>query len=335
MPGLGGHRLSNTVLGLAELAWRAGFSVVTISSSMNFEFMLQGSTVALPGHAPTDSLDVHVALDRIHADLVAVDPERFTSVSLLGTSLGAFHTLFIAARESDPDCSLLAFDRYVAISPPVDLFHGMQVLDDLYNAPLALDPEERDGLIDNTLLKVVHLTEREPQPDMVLPFSEVEGDYLIGLAFRLTLAQIIHCSQAREDHGVLQTERGWFRRFSAYREILEYSFLEYFYAFVLPYYQERDPTIHGEQDLLERNDLRFLRSGLAANKRVRVIGSANDFLLRREDKTFLRRTLGVENVTLFPRGGHMGNLHQPPVQKRILEALTNSLHGKLSPRDGP
>ena len=76
----------------------------------------------------------------------------------------------------------------------------------------------------------------------------------IGVSFRLTLQSVIYNSQKRHDLGVLQTKRGWFRRSAAYEEIFDYSFMEYFYAFVLPYYLERDPRITGSDRMLELND---------------------------------------------------------------------------------
>ena len=62
VPGLGAHRLGGSSLALAEMAWNAGFSTVTISNAMNWEFMALGSSVAVPGNGPADARDVHVAL---------------------------------------------------------------------------------------------------------------------------------------------------------------------------------------------------------------------------------------------------------------------------------
>ena len=76
----------------------------------------------------------------------------------------------------------------------------------------------------------------------------------IGVSFRLTLQSVIYNSQKRHDLDALQTKRRWFRRSAAYEEIFDYSFMDYFYAFVLPYYLERDPCITGPDRMLELND---------------------------------------------------------------------------------
>lgn len=321
LPGLGGHRDSVSARALAELVYDRGFSAVTISSVMNFEFMEQASTVAVPGYAPADALDVHRSLDAIARDLTEAYPDRVTSRALLGISLGAFHTLFIAAAEDQVEHDLIAFDRYVAIAPPVALFHGVEQLDRFYNAPLRYPEEERAERIENTLLKIIHLQDREITPDTVFPFDGIEAEFLIGLVFRLTLQDIIHSSQFRHNMGVLKTKLTDWSRANAYREILEFSYMEYFYAFVLPYFQERSPEIRSEEDLIRLTDLRSIEQPLARNQKIRLFPTRNDFLYSPEDIRWLSRVFDDERLHFFEKGGHLGNLHREDVTDRIMESL--------------
>jgi phospholipid-binding lipoprotein MlaA len=50
IPGLGGHRLSQPSLALAELVYKNGFSAVVVSGPFNSEFMEHASTAALPAY---------------------------------------------------------------------------------------------------------------------------------------------------------------------------------------------------------------------------------------------------------------------------------------------
>ena len=145
----------------------------------------------------------------------------------------------------------------------------------------------------------------------------------IGVSFRLTLQSVIYNSQKRHDLGVLQTKRGWFRRSAAYEEIFDYSFMEYFYAFVLPYYLERDPRITGSDRMLELNDLRSIGAALRQNGKIRHFANRNDFLVEKEDMEWLTDTLGEENIHFFPTGGHLGGLYKPEVQHEVMQALTD------------
>jgi hypothetical protein len=74
--------------------------------------------------------------------------------------------------------------------------------------------------------------------------------------------------------------------------------------------------------LEKAGDLRTYEVGLRANPDIRVIDNQNDFLLEEEDLDWLHNTFAPEQLTVFKRGGHLGNLSNPIVQKAILAALT-------------
>jgi hypothetical protein len=73
---------------------------------------------------------------------------------------------------------------------------------------------------------------------------------------------------------------------------------------------------------LERaGDLRTYTAGLLANPAIRIIVNQNDFLMAEQDLTWLQATFTPAQLTVFNKGGHMGNLAHPIVQKTILESL--------------
>lgn len=321
VPGLGGHRLSDSSLGLAELLYASGCSVVTVSNPTNWEFIRHAASVDQPGYVPVDALDLHRVLTAIDAALEARDPGRASSRRLAGISMGACQALHIAAHQGEASrAGLLDFALYLALDPPVSLEHSMHQLDRFYNAPLAFPVEERQQRIDEIFAKVLYLGGGQLTPGAELPFTQVESQFLIGLAFRMDLQFTLLQTQDRHDRGVLKTPRSYLRRAPAFREASTYSYLEYFYAFLLPYYAERDPRIRldeaGARTLFDESDLRSIAAGLEANPRVRVFANENDFLLRPEDVQWLRDHLG-ERAQLFPAGGHLGNLHRKEIQAAI------------------
>lgn len=321
VPGLGGHRLSDSALGLAEILYAAGSSVVTVSNPTNWEFIRYAASVDQPGYVPVDALDLHRALTVIDAALEARDPGRASSRRLAGISMGAAQALHIAAHQGEARAAnLVDFELFVALDPPVSLEHAMHQLDRFYNAPLSFPVAERQERIDEIFAKVIYLGGGQLTPATELPFTQVESQFLIGLAFRLDLQFTLLQTQELHDRGVLETPRSYLRRAPAFREASTYSYLEYFYAFLLPCYAERDPRIHldeaGARTLFDESDLRSIAAGLEANPRVRVFANENDFLLRPEDVQWLRDHLG-ERAQLFPAGGHLGNLHRKEIQAAI------------------
>jgi len=365
VPGLGSHRLAETSLALAELVYSNGFSAVCVSSPFNYEFMEHASTVAMPAYLPVDGHDLHVALTAIDHRLHALYPDRLGNRALMGYSMGAFQSLFVAATgptnqysvrtkgavlrflqgkqgvkevRIDPTTNQLAlinFDRYVAINTPVRLAQGISKLDEFYRAPLDWPGAERADDLENTFLKVAALSKLSLTPRSSLPFSAIESKFLIGLTFRIILRDMIYSSQRRNNQGVLQDPIRNFRREPVYQEILQYSYQDYFEKFATPYYQAHGVASPTGEALEKAGDLRTYDNGLRANPNIRVIVNQNDFLLTDEDLAWLHATFAPEQLTVFPQGGHLGNLSNPAVQKSILAALTPMRPPDPKPEEPP
>ncbi|MGA3269139.1 MAG: VacJ family lipoprotein, partial [Verrucomicrobiota bacterium] len=295
--------------------------------------------------------DLDAALTEIDRRLNASYPGRLGDKALLGYSMGAFQSLFVAATSpTNQYCvvtkgrvlhflearqgvkevriaavtnqvPLIQFDRYVAISPPVRLMYGADKLDEFYRAPLGWPGAERTSDIENTFLKVAALSRNTLTPQTSLPFSAIESRFLIGLTFRLSLRDVIYTSQRRNKQRVLHHPISNWRRDPVYQEILQYSYQDYFEKFAIPYYQAQGLAPPVAEALEKADDLRTYDAGLRANPAIRVICNENDFLLAGEDLAWLHATFGPEQLTVFPQGGHLGNLSNPAVQKTILDAL--------------
>jgi pimeloyl-ACP methyl ester carboxylesterase len=321
VPGLGGHRLSQPSLALAELVYKNGFSAVCVSSPFNSEFMEHASTAALPAYLPMDGHDLHVALTEIDHRLGKLYPGRLGAKALMGYSMGAFDSLYVAATEPTNQLPLLRFDRYVAVNTPVRLRQGITKLDEFYQAPLKWPATNRTDNIENTFLKVAALSQTTLTPQTSLPFDAIESKFLIGLTFRLSLRDMIYSSQHRNNQGILHHSLYNIRRNPVYQEILQYSYQDYFAKFATPYYQARGLASPVGETLETAGDLRTYGAGLRANPDVRVIVNENDFLLTAEDLAWLHTTFTPDQLTVFKQGGHLGNLSNPSVQKTILAAL--------------
>ncbi len=352
VPGLGSHRLAETSLALSELVYKNGFSAVCVSSPFNYEFMERASTAALPAYLPVDGQDLHIALTEIDHRLHTLYPNRLGNRALMGYSMGALQSLFVAAtgptnqysvrtkakvlrflhgKPGVPEAGinpvtnqlpLITFDRYVAINTPVRMAQGVAKLDEFYRAPLDWPVAERADDLENTFLKVAALSKSTLTPQTSLPFSAVESKFLIGLTFRLALRDIIYSSQRRNNQGVLRQPFRNLRREPMYQEILQYSYQDYFERFAIPYYQAQGLASPTAETMEKAGDLRTYDAGLRANPNIRIIVNQNDFLLTDEDLGWLHATFGPGQLTVFPQGGHLGNLSNLTVQKSILAALT-------------
>jgi pimeloyl-ACP methyl ester carboxylesterase len=322
LPGLGAHRLSGGNIALAEVLYREGFSVVTMSSTFNYEFIENGSSSAFAGYVPVDANDVRFALEQMDDFLEGRHGVRLGKRALVGYSMGGFNTLYLAATERTNKNSL-KFDRFVAIDAPVRLDYAVSQLDEYFRSAYQWPAQERTDRIEKTFLKVANLSSRlgELKPDSVIPFSETESKFIIGLAFRLSLRDAIFLSQRKNNMGVLKQPLNSWSRDALYREILQYSYSDYVEKFLAPYYQDRGVDLNDSALFAEAVDLRSYRDALRENQKVRVIENANDILLNEESVAWLRSTLPAESLTVFERGGHLGNLNHPAVQRAIVSSL--------------
>jgi len=331
VPGLGSHRLAQPALALAELVYSNGFSAVVVSSAFNSEFMEHASTAALPAYLPVDGHDVHVALTEVDRRLQELYPGRLGDRALMGYSMGALHSLYIAATERTNQTPLVKFDRFVALNTPVRLMHGISRLDEFYRAPLEWPAAERTDNLDNTFLKVAALSKSTLTPQTSLPFSAVESKFLIGLTFRRILRDMIYSSQRRNSQGVLKHRISTLRRDPLYQEILQFTYQDYLEKFVTPYYQAQGLAAPVAEVLEKAGDLRTYDAGLRANPGIHVIVNQNDFLLARQDLEWLRATFTPGQLTVFEQGGHLGNLSHPIVQKSIMAALSGLKSARPKP----
>ncbi len=317
-PGQGLHRESNVTLALAELIYQRGYSVVTTTGVFHPDFMENAATADLPAYPPVDCHDLLVEFTEFDRVLEKKHPGLFGKRALVGYSMGGFQALYLAAREKMADPGLLRFDRYVAIDTPVDLQYGFNSIDKCYNAPAAWPSANRQANVNNALHKVASLASSSPASAGIPPFNGIESKFLIGMSFRLTLRDTLFSSQIRHNMGVLKTPLSRWRRDAAYHEILQYTFNDYYLRFVIPYYKQRGV---GLDDFTREVNLRTYQSSLSSNPNVRVMVNQDDFILHPQDVSWLRSTFGSSRLTVFPNGGHLGNLTSSPVQKSIIQSL--------------
>ena len=325
LPGLGSHRLSDQALALVESALRDGWSVVSLSATMHPEFMRSAATTPVPGFAPADSRDVRVALDAIDGWMREHHGDRLGPRALLGISMGAFHALLIAADQArEPDHGRVHFEVFGAAAPPVSTEYGLVQLDAFYNEPLAWPEAEREKRTLDVLQRVAAVTQGRLRPGQPLPFSESEARYLVGLAFRLTLIDALWASQQRHDQGVLLTPRDPWDRDPAYFEMQDYSWREYYYAFMLPWLLS-EGLAADDASALALCDLRSVEPLLRGNRAVHVFVSDNDFVRRPEDQELLVQLFGADHVHETQGGGHFGNGWQLGVRAQMMEQLRRAL----------
>ena len=318
LPGLGSFYSSSMSTALAQAVYNAGYSVFVISNAMNWEFMQSAATTLTPGYTPRDAEDVYYALYKITSHIQNKHKKRVTENALIGYSLGALHTLFIAKLDSK--YNLVNFNRFLAINPPVNLMYGLRKLDDFFSVSESWSKEKRKQKRIKAGTMYKQIVRKKVSLNSKLPFNTTEAKFLIGFVFHSSLVETIFSIHQREDLGVLKTSYNWFCRSRLYKEIDTFTYYMYIKQFVLPYYSKEFGRKVSIRELNEKASLTAITDTLKTNKKIRVVHNMDDFLITKADREWLERTLG-DRILLFDKGGHLGNLHREDVLNWIVDGV--------------
>jgi len=316
IPGIGGHYAGIATTAIAEMIFNNGFSVLVISDPFCWEFLLSASSKLTPGFTPIDANDTYNALQ-----IILKDAEKkygtniFSEKILLGYSLGALNTLFIADIDSKE--KKINFDKFVALSPPVDLLYGLNELDK-FSDIWKKWPEQKIKKIKN---KAVYLIENTPVTGTNnLPITSEEAKFAIGFAFKTILKETVLSIHSRKDFGVLTIPYKSFSRRKLEKEIERMSYKDYMDTFLKESYSDYFGDNFSTTELGKQASLPAIENTLLTNPKIRVIHTENDFLLTDYDREWLRNVMG-DRVLFFDYGGHLGYFGNSTADDYIIQAL--------------
>ncbi len=299
---------------LKKLFYAAGYHVVQLSSPTSYDFITAASRRATPGISSEDAQDLYRVMEAIkakHSEL------QVTSYNLTGYSLGALNAAFVS--RIDEDKHSFNFKRVLMLNPPVDLLTSVGNLDRLSRVELDLNgkPPSFDMLFE----RLAHYFKEKGriEVDEALIFdlqnskerlSTPAMASLVGSAFRFSVADIVYTSDLINKRGLI-TPVGLEIDYSTelvpfFKKAAACNFRCYAEQHLLPLWQQ-----HNNGGTLAQLDkqvsLYALESYLKASPKIAVMTNADDLILGPGDLSFLRRTF-AERLTIYPLGGHCGNL---------------------------
>ena len=307
LPGTGSFYDSTKIIALAELFYLKGYSVLAISDVFNWEFCKSASSALMPGYSPVDSADIYYALCKIFKQLEGKYTNRIGDKILVGYSLGALHTLFIADLESKLKNSI-GFSRYLALNPPVDLLYAARKLDEYYSIGYSMTNEQITESISEGLSLYQKVLDKQLPPSTLIDLEDDEAKYIIGLDFHTSLVELIYSINSYSKLTVIRQRYSWFSRDALYKEIDRFDFYDYLLLMLKSYYSKEIGRNFPIEDINKASSLPAIEQTLKTNKKIRVIHTANDFLLDNTQKKWLEDIMG-ERLTILDHGGHCGYLY--------------------------
>lgn len=303
-PAIGENTDSKQSIALSRILYDKGYSVLFMGSTFDWKFARSMPHSYKPGLTTADAEYLRNATLKILKDLSRCQNREFKEKIIVGTSLGATHTLFIAAmEEKDPQ---LGISRYISISPPVDLLHATQTLDKFIESWKQTNNQDlklKTALSANKIIKTCR-KKYDCDGDISLPLREGEAKLAISFVAKQKLTDLI-----------LTIERNSkINKSELYNEILKMNFNDYLNKYILPNEEV------SAKDLESKSSLYSIAENINNNPNIRIIFSEDDYLLTDEHTKWLKDTFKDRSV-IFSHGSHLGFLYRKEFQDLFTEAI--------------
>lgn len=327
--GTGAEHNSAKMKFLAQVFHQAGYHVVALSSPTHMNFIVSISEFAAPGYVPHDVDDLYRVMLWIKKEI-----EQEAEVSdyfITGYSLGALHAAFLTHKDSK--LGDFKFRKTLMINPPVSLYHSVERLDS-WLAPGNIGNRTEREEIDRLINKFSNYYERKDITDLDDNFlyemvTHVDLDdtdlrTLIAVDFRVSSSSMIFASDVCLQAGYIVPPNAY--PLTAGTPLMPYaeetfdiSFQEYMTEFLLPYLQYLYPGMD-RYELLRKCSLYTIRTYLKETDKIVLIGNRDDIILNEQDLAFIDDVFG-DRATMFPAGGHCGNIMFGPFVESMLEKV--------------
>jgi hypothetical protein len=314
--GTGASYASGKTEDLKRLFYGAGYHVVQLSSPTSYDFMSAASRTATPGLSKQDAEDLYrvmMAVRAQHPDL------EISEYHLTGYSLGALNAAFVS--ELDERLRSFNFKRVLLLNPPVNLYTSVTNLDRLVQTRVA-GVDNSTTYFELILTKLTRYFEEQGHIDLndalLYDFqqsgqklSDEQLAMLIGSSFRFSVSDMAFTADLINRRGLITPPRYPISEGTSltpfFKRALQCDFDCYIVEQLMPYWREKYDGGSLPQ-LVDEVSLYALADYLKKSPKVAVMHNADDLILGPGDLGFLRRTFG-ERLTLYPRGGHCGNLN--------------------------
>ena len=305
-PSIGEGITSHHSLVFAKMFYDRGYSVAILGSHFHWEFVKSLPEGYRPGVPAQDVAYLRKATQKIVEKLENKNDCKFCDKTLIGTSFGAFATLFLADMESKENT--LNISRYISINPPVELLYAVNIIDknnqDLKEHPI--DIKKRVALSASKIIQLVQQKnelKQEFQIDM-LPFSQDEARLITCFVLRQKLSDLIFTLENTKTS----------KRTDVYNLINNISYQDYIDKYLIPW------NNYSIDELKKSTALYSIKEYLQNNKNYKIYHALDDYLVNQSQLKDLREYAG-KNLVLFDKGSHLGYLYRKEFKNELLKDI--------------
>jgi len=317
--GTGASHTGRTVDILHKVFYKAGFHVIVLPSPTHSNFVTAASTTSVPGHAYDDAKDLYKVMEATYAQVK--DQIEVTEFFLTGYSLGGFNAAFVARL--DEERHVFNFKKVLILCPPVSLYNSVNILDAMLDDHVPTDAAGINAHLDHVLGNLAAVYKQNQHVEFAGDFLYIAYQQLnpepealkglIGLAFRFASVNMAFTSDVISNAGYLvrrNTGLGITTSLTPFAITgFRTTFANYLDGIMLPYFSARDTGLTRDR-LIALSSLQEIESYLSTANHIGMMTNADEIILAPGELDYLRELFG-NRATIYPRGGHCGNLAFP------------------------
>jgi hypothetical protein len=313
--GLGSNPYFGVAPYLASLFYQEGSHVVILPSPMSWNFALSASRSGAPGYAPEDARDLYEVMQKTLTVLRDRHGVKTTAIHFMAVSLGALEGAHLSVIDADE--RKIGIDKYLLVNPPVDLAYAVKKIDEWNTLGGKFGREKSQQLVSKAIAIVDSFSEARRDDPAVFDrlakkfagFTAEELQFLIGENLQSQLPELIYVTQVIYDQKVLSAPKDDMRK--RLEEGKSFTFTDYNEKIAAPLWQKQAGESYSDlEKFIQGGSVARIVARLRGNPRVHIMHNADDFLAERRSIEALKEALG-DQVTLYPYGGHLGNLWFP------------------------
>ena len=298
-----------------RIFYDAGYSVISITSPMHSNFIINASSNRMPGMIMDDGKDVYNVMKETYK--IVKDKINVSDFYVVGYSLGATESAVVSYIDETEKA--FNFKRVFMINPAVDIYESAVKLDKALDIPTEGKVENLEQLINKVFNKLSDSVKNgytEITEELIYSMfakdqmSDEEMGELIGLVFRLTAIDINYVTDLINNRKVyVDKPVGKFTNMFPYFEKINFAgFEDYMYRLAYPYFNEKMGGNVSINDLLQHTKLQQIQDYLKNADKIAVVTNKDEIILGEKDFEFLENTF-KERLIIYPYGGHCGNMY--------------------------
>jgi hypothetical protein len=322
LSGIGSNPYFGAATYFARLYHDEGFHVVILPSPMSWNFALAASRSGVPGNVPDDARDLYDAMQKTLRVLKDRHGVAITGIDFMGVSLGALEGAYLSVLDAKE--RKIGFDKYLLANPPSDLTYALKKLDDMVSLGKRFGRARADAIMAKALAIVEPFTrERKYDPavfDKLVKqfsvFTSEEIQFLIAEYLQTVLPELVYVTEVLHEPKNPRATKAEARH--RIHDAKHMTFTEYSESIGVPTWRvEAGEPKADLATFTARGSLAPILEQLRDNPRVYVVHNADDFLAEPKSIEELKEIMG-ERMTLYPSGGHLGNLWYPETRDHVV-----------------